>query len=197
MFDRNKDKQDSKAAPAQSAQAAPVASSSSTPMTQPTGSRARATIGATVRIKGDVSGDEDLLIEGYVEGTVSLPEHELLVGEAGKVHADLTAKVVRIAGEVQGDIIGRDKVIVASTSNITGNIMTPRMTLEEGARFKGCIDIDPQAGQKSERGAVTRRDESSAEKPTPQQGQAGASKPLTAVADSSESGNKGGAGKPA
>jgi cytoskeletal protein CcmA (bactofilin family) len=153
MFDRNKDKQSSK----ETVGTAPVAKPAPVPpAASAAGSARRAIIGSTVRISGDVSGDEDLLIEGFVEGTVSLPEHELLVGESGKVHADLTAKVVRVAGEVQGDIIGRDKVIVASTSNISGNIMTPRMTLEEGARFKGCIDIDPQAGQAAASATGTR-----------------------------------------
>ncbi len=102
-----------------------------------------ATIGTTIRIKGDVTGDEDLRIEGLVEGTVNLAAHELLIGESGKVIADIMAKVVRIQGEVQGDITGREYVIISSTSNVKGNVVTPRMTLEDGARFKGSIDIDP------------------------------------------------------
>jgi len=62
---------------------------------------------------------------------------------AGKLSANLTAKTIRIDGEVEGDITGKEKVVVTSTSQIKGNIVTPKMTLEEGARFKGTIDIDP------------------------------------------------------
>ncbi len=101
------------------------------------------TIGASIRVKGDVSGDENLRIEGAVEGTVNLPAHELVIGPSGKVVADLTAKVIRVNGDVQGDVTGKENVIISSTSNVRGNVVTPRMTLEDGARFKGSIDIDP------------------------------------------------------
>lgn len=102
-----------------------------------------AVLGATIKVKGDISGEENLLIEGQVEGSVSLSSHELTIGKTGKLNANLTAKNIRIDGQVDGDIIGKEKVIVTSTSQIKGNIVTPKMTLEEGARFKGTIDIDP------------------------------------------------------
>ncbi|MEX0740377.1 MAG: polymer-forming cytoskeletal protein [Pseudohongiella sp.] len=143
MFDRNKDKQQDKP---ESSSAAPAVESSysSAPRPSAAGSSGKsATLGATIKVKGDISGDENLLIEGQVEGTVNLASHELTVGKSGKVHADVTAKVIRIDGEVHGDIAGKEKVFVSSTSNIKGNIVTPKMTLEEGARFKGTIDIDP------------------------------------------------------
>lgn len=142
MFDRNKDKQQDK--PETSVSAAPAVESSYSNTPKPAASTGRsATLGATIKVKGDISGDENLLIEGQVEGTVNLASHELTVGKSGKVHADVTAKVIRIDGEVHGDITGKEKVFVSSTSNIKGNIITPKMTLEEGARFKGTIDIDP------------------------------------------------------
>lgn len=148
MFDRNKDKQQDK--PESTTSSAPAAESgySSAPRSaaaasSSTNSGETATLGATIKVKGDISGDENLMIEGQVEGTVNLASHELTVGKSGKVHADVTAKVIRIAGEVHGDITGKEKVFVSSTSNIKGNIVTPKMTLEEGARFKGTIDIDP------------------------------------------------------
>lgn len=102
-----------------------------------------AVLGATIKVKGDISGEENLLIEGQVEGSVSLSSHELTIGKTGKLNANLTAKTIRIDGEVDGDITGKEKVVVTSTSQIKGNIVTPKMTLEEGARFKGTIDIDP------------------------------------------------------
>lgn len=144
MFDRNKDKQQDKSE--SSAAAAPAVESSYSSAPKPVAavsSGRSATLGATIKVKGDISGDENLMIEGQVEGTVNLASHELTIGKSGKVHADVTAKVIRIDGEVHGDITGKEKVFVSSTSNIKGNIITPKMTLEEGARFKGTIDIDP------------------------------------------------------
>lgn len=146
MFDRNKDNRqkqpDSQDMPTPNP--APTTTTSKAPAAA--GSKGGlATIGATIRIKGDVSGDENLLIEGTVEGTVNLLAHELVTGESGKVNADIVAKTVRVHGDVQGDISGKENVIISSTSHVKGNIVTPRMTLEDGARFKGSIDIDPAA----------------------------------------------------
>lgn len=155
MFDRNKDKQpekiDTPVPPA------PVADNSfsggyKAPATAAPSSGKSAVLGSTIRIKGDISGEENLLIEGNVEGSVSLSSHELTIGKNGKVHANITARTIRIDGEVHGDITGKEKVLVASTSNIKGTIVTPKMTLEEGARFKGTIDIDPSHANSS--GAV-------------------------------------------
>lgn len=150
MFDRSKDKQQDK--PESSSAPAPAVESSYNSTPRPaaaSGSGKSATLGATIKVKGDISGDENLLIEGQVEGTVTLASHELTVGKSGKVHADVTAKVIRIDGEVHGDITGKEKVFVSSTSNVKGNIVTPKMTLEEGARFKGTIDIDPSHANSS------------------------------------------------
>jgi len=100
-------------------------------------------IGPSIEIKGSVSGDEDLVIQGKVEGTVDLGAHEVTVGESGRVNADITARTVRIDGEVSGDIRGTEKVVISKTGNVKGNIVAPRMTLEDGAIFKGSIDMDP------------------------------------------------------
>lgn len=142
MFNTNKDKQQDKPE-SQAYSSANVDSGLGNTSRVGSSSGKTATLGATIKIKGDISGDENLLIEGQVDGSVNLASHELTVGKTGKVHADLTAKIIRIDGEVHGDISGKEKVIVSSTSNIKGNIVTPKMTLEEGARFKGTIDIDP------------------------------------------------------
>lgn len=142
MFNSNKDKQQDKPETQTHASAGADSGFGNASRTSaPSGKSA--TLGATIKVKGDITGDENLLIEGQVDGSVNLSSHELTVGKTGKLHADITAKVIRIDGEVHGDIAGKEKVIVSSTSNIKGNIVTPRMTLEEGARFKGTIDIDP------------------------------------------------------
>lgn len=100
-------------------------------------------IGPSIVIKGTVSGDEDLVIQGKVEGSVELGSHEVSVGQSGQVNADITAKVVRIDGEVAGDIRGNEKVVISASGNVRGNIVAPRVTLEDGAIFKGSIDMDP------------------------------------------------------
>lgn len=108
-----------------------------------------AVIGETIRIQGDVSGDENLVINGKVDGTVVLESHDLTVGQSGLVTASVTASVVRIEGEVTGDITGAEKVVVTRTGKVKGNITAPRVSLEDGARFKGSIDMDPGAGARS------------------------------------------------
>ena len=105
--------------------------------------RNAAVIGATIRIKGEVSGDENLLIEGSVVGSVALNGHDLTIGQKGTVEADLMAKPVKVEGQVTGDIQGEEKVILTKTGRVRGNITAPRVTLEDGAKFKGAIDMDP------------------------------------------------------
>lgn len=100
-------------------------------------------IGPSIEIKGTVTGDEDLVIQGKVEGSIELGAHEVTVGESGKVNADINARTVRIDGEVAGDIRGNEKVVISKSGNVRGNIIAPRMTLEDGAIFKGSIDMDP------------------------------------------------------
>ncbi|MFP6837650.1 MAG: polymer-forming cytoskeletal protein [Pseudomonadales bacterium] len=100
-------------------------------------------IGPTIKIKGDVSGDEDLIIEGTVDGSIELSGHDLTVGQSGHVQANLIATTVRVEGQVTGDITGSEKVIVSKSGRAQGNIVAPRVTLEDGAKFKGSIDMDP------------------------------------------------------
>jgi cytoskeletal protein CcmA (bactofilin family) len=102
-----------------------------------------AVIGVGIHIKGDIGGEENLIIEGKVDGTIRLDAHQVDVGQSGKVNADITAKVIKIAGEVRGDLTGMEKVVILRSGNVHGNIVAPRMTLEDGAIFKGSIDMDP------------------------------------------------------
>ena len=102
-----------------------------------------ALIGPGIKINGDISGSENLVIEGKVEGKIELSANQVVVGETGKVNADVVAKVVKIDGEVQGDIDGKEKVVISKSGNVRGNISAPRVMLEDGALFKGSIDINP------------------------------------------------------
>jgi cytoskeletal protein CcmA (bactofilin family) len=114
-----------------------------------TSSRA-AVIGPGIHINGDISGDENLVIEGRVDGKIRLGSNEVDVGKSGKVNADITAKVIKIAGQVHGDLTGVEKVVISRSGNVHGNIVAPRMTLEDGAIFKGSIDMDPGEPAKPE-----------------------------------------------
>lgn len=100
-------------------------------------------IGPSIIIKGEVSGEEDLLIQGKVEGTIHMANNEVSVGESGQVSADIKARVARVDGEVNGDITANEKVVISKSGNVRGNIVAPRVTLEDGAIFKGSIDMDP------------------------------------------------------
>ncbi len=111
------------------------------------GVRNTAVIGSTITIKGQVRGEENLVIEGGVEGSVELPGHDLTIGPKGRVEAALTAKTVKVDGQVTGDITGSEKVIITKSGRVLGNIVAPRVTLEDGAKFKGSIDMDPAGGQ--------------------------------------------------
>jgi cytoskeletal protein CcmA (bactofilin family) len=101
-----------------------------------------AVIGTTIQVSGDIVGGENLLVEGHVEGTIKLEKHDLTIGVSGTAHANLTAKLVRIEGEVVGDVVGIERVVIASSGRVRGNITAPRVLVEDGARFKGMIDMD-------------------------------------------------------
>ncbi len=101
-------------------------------------------IGATIHIKGDVTGDEDLIIHGHVEGRVNLKDYNVIIGPKGRVQANIHAKQVVIEGQLNGDIKGEEKVIIRKTGNVLGNVISPRVTLEDGAMFKGSIEMEPR-----------------------------------------------------
>lgn len=98
-------------------------------------------IGAKVKVNGDIISSEDLLVEGEVSGTITLSDNELVVGSAGKVQANISAKTVRIEGEVKGDIEGKERVVICASGDVQGNVACPRVMLEDGGRFKGNIDM--------------------------------------------------------
>jgi len=107
-----------------------------------TSERAPAAIGPTIRIRGDLSGEEDLLIQGEVEGTLSLPQNQVRIGKEGRVNATVNARVVEVEGGVEGDLNGEEQVLLRRSAKVQGNIRAPRVTLEDGCHFKGSIDMD-------------------------------------------------------
>ena len=121
----------------------------------------RATIGSSVRVKGDLSGEEHLLIQGRVEGQITLDGNDLIVGSRGHVKADIYAKVISVEGEVCGNLFGEEKIVIRKTGNVKGNLVAPRVSLEDGATFKGSIDMgvktarENPVGKKSSSKATT------------------------------------------
>ena len=111
-------------------------------------------IGKSVLIKGEVTGSEDLTIEGRVEGKVELKQHILTIGSHGRITAEILAKVVVILGEVEGNIRATDKVVIRDNGSVEGNITAPRVAIAEGARFRGKIDMERTVSPKIE-GEVT------------------------------------------
>ncbi|HLA75445.1 MAG TPA: polymer-forming cytoskeletal protein [Gammaproteobacteria bacterium] len=108
----------------------------------------RAIIGPSITIKGELSGDEDLIIEGRVEGKIDLKQHKITIGKKGVVRADMHAKMISVEGEVQGTLSGEEQVVLCKSSSVRGDIIAPRVTLEDGAKFKGSIDMEPKAQDK-------------------------------------------------
>ena len=100
-----------------------------------------ATIGKSVVVKGELSGNEDLVIDGDVEGSITLRGQTLTVGPNGRVRANIEARNVILHGRVDGDIHATDRVELRKSASLSGNISTARISIEDGAFFKGGIDI--------------------------------------------------------
>ncbi len=110
-----------------------------------------ATIGPSIQISGDVIGNEDVRIQGRVEGTINLSDNILTVGKEGQIKATVNARTIFVEGKVEGDLMGDEQVVVHNSGNVRGNIVAPRVTLEDGCKFKGSIDTDvePSAARAS------------------------------------------------
>jgi cytoskeletal protein CcmA (bactofilin family) len=126
-----------------------------------------AMIGASIRIKGELSGEEDLVIQGHVEGTIEVKKNNLTVGAQGSVKANVRARIIAVEGKVEGDLNGEERIVIKQSGDVRGNIVAPRVSLEDGAKFKGSIDMEPKAGK----GNGASVDTHAAEKSTQQAGQ--------------------------
>lgn len=98
-------------------------------------------LGKTVVLRGELSANEDLLIEGQFEGTISLEDHCLTVGADGQVKAEVRARQVVILGSVSGNVMAREKVEIRRSGHMVGDLKAGAVAIEEGAYFKGSIDI--------------------------------------------------------
>ncbi len=106
-------------------------------------------IGKSVLIKGELSGSEDLYIDGQVEGTIELRDHNLTIGPNGRVQANVNAKEVVILGSLKGNVRAVDRVEIRKAGSLVGDLVAARVVVEDGADIKGSIDIQkPELGAK-------------------------------------------------
>ena len=123
---------------------APQAPLSSVPRNPAPQARERAVIGPTITIEGDLSGEEDLLIEGRLEGKVELRRNCVTVGKNGHIKADIYGRIITVEGTVEGNLYGEEQLVVRQSGTVRGNIVSPRVNLEDGCNFKGSIDMSPK-----------------------------------------------------
>src|ERR1051326_6452465 len=134
---------------------------SSTPFRSPDldASRGAATIGKAVKVNGQIISQEDLYVDGDVEGTVELIQHKLTIGPNGKVHAAIKAREVVALGNIQGNVEASDRIEIRKDARLVGDIKTARIIIEDGAYFKGSIDIVKPEPAKSGGSSSSQRSE--------------------------------------
>jgi cytoskeletal protein CcmA (bactofilin family) len=117
-----------------------------------------ARLGSSLHVKGEITGNEDLLIDGTVEGLVQLEDRKLTVGASAKVTADVIAREVVVYGNVKGNLRARDRIEIKKDGSVVGDLTTARISIEDGAYFKGSIEIDKtgDAGEDGSKASFTR-----------------------------------------
>jgi cytoskeletal protein CcmA (bactofilin family) len=111
--------------------------------------RGSASIGKAVKINGQIFSKEDLYVDGDVEGTIELAENKLTIGPSGRVQAGIKAREVVVLGQIQGNVEAMDKLDIRKDAKLVGDIKTARIIIEDGAYFKGSIDIVKHEGKKA------------------------------------------------
>ena len=105
-----------------------------------------ANIGKSISIRGDLTGNEDMVIEGKVEGKVDLPNNQLTIGADGSLKAEIHAKSVVIVGHVVGNVVGIERVEIQGTGMVEGDVTAPKLIVAEGARLNGAIQMSQASG---------------------------------------------------
>ena len=150
---------------------APVASTSfgtqGSGFSSSTSPNSAACISQGIRIKGEVTGTEDLFVDGQVEGKLNLTANSCLtVGPNGDVRADLNAREIIVRGRVEGKVIARDKLLIGSTGQITGEVQTDRLAIEDGALLRGKVEAGKQISKSAEAKAAAATATSKAASPS-------------------------------
>jgi cytoskeletal protein CcmA (bactofilin family) len=134
--------------PSPSPAAAPAATPSVASTSSTRGSERPTHIGKSISLKGTITGAEDLYVDGKVEGSIDLAKHLVTVGLNGQIQADVTAREVVILGKLSGNVVAADRVEIKSQGALTGDVTCARISIEDGAFFKGGIDIQKQSQSK-------------------------------------------------
>lgn len=113
--------------------------------------RVVAWVGKSVVFKGDLTSSEDMSIDGRVEGSISLRDHSLIVGPDADIRANIVARVVTVYGSITGKIDARDKVEIAETGSVLGDINSPRLAIADGAMLRGRVDTEAGDGEKDKK----------------------------------------------
>ena len=98
-------------------------------------------VGQKIRLKGEITGEEDLLIEGQVEGSVVLRSHAVTIGEEGEVKASIVGRTITVKGSVKGNLTASEQIVLHSSATVEGDLTAPRVMMEDGATFRGGIDM--------------------------------------------------------
>ena len=115
-----------------------------------------ANIGKSISIRGDLTGNEDMVIEGQVEGKIELPNNELTIGPNGNAKAEIHAKSVVVVGHVTGNVTGLERVEIQATGKVDGDVTAPKLIVAEGAQLNGAIKMSSQrSGQPAGRAEAT------------------------------------------
>ena len=102
-------------------------------------------ISASICIKGELSGEEDLIIQGQVEGTMNLKKNHVTIGKTGRMKGDIYGKLISVEGKTQGNLFGEEKIELRPTAVVEGDMAAPRIKLQEGAKFNGKINMDTKS----------------------------------------------------
>jgi cytoskeletal protein CcmA (bactofilin family) len=121
-----------------------------------TAERTTGWLGASLRVKGEISGTEDLLIDGSVEGSIHLDDRKLTVGKTAKLTADINARDVVVYGYVKGNVRAKGRVEIKKDGYVVGNLTTAQIMIEDGADFKGTIEIDRSAPKEADKNVPAR-----------------------------------------
>jgi cytoskeletal protein CcmA (bactofilin family) len=118
-------------------------------MTATSSSKSMGRVCRTLRIKGELTGSEELVVDGEVEGTIDLGESRLTIASQGRVQAEVRAKEIIIEGQLRGSAHASDRLHIAKSGNVSGDLVAARVSIEDGAYFKGSIDIQKAGEQKA------------------------------------------------
>ena len=113
----------------------------SAPQSHPPSAKNQALIGSSIKIEGNLSGGEDLFVEGQIDGKIELNQHNVTIGTNGRIKADIHGRSIIIMGEVKGNLYGSEQIVLRKSSKVRGNLFATRVSLEDGADFKGSIDM--------------------------------------------------------